>query len=33
MVLIVWSLDLQLALQSVPITSKVASCSRYNIMW
>ena len=39
-VVIVWWLDLQLPVQSVPITTKVVSsnpimtlCTRYNIMW
>ena len=39
MVVIVWYLDLQLPLQSVPITIEASSnpakatCTRYNIMW
>jgi len=40
MVVIVWYLDLQLPMQSVPITNNVVSsnsayvrCTRYNIMW
>ena len=39
MVMIVWQLDLQLPMQSVPITTEVVSlnltqvrCTRYNIM-
>jgi len=39
-VVIVWLLDLQLPLESVPITTNVVSsnhaqtrCTRYNIMW
>ena len=39
MLVIVWQLDLQLTMQSVPITTKVVSlnpaqtrCTRYNIM-
>ena len=32
MVVIVWLLDLQLPVQSVPITTKVAMCTRYTIM-
>jgi len=31
-VVIVWKLDLQLAVQSVPITTNVVRCTRYNIM-
>jgi hypothetical protein len=40
MIMIVWLLDLQLPVQSVPITTNVVSlnpahgeCTRYNIMW
>jgi len=38
MVVIVWLLDLQLLMQSVPVITNVwisvlARCTRYNIMW
>ena len=40
MVVIVWELDLQLPMQSVPITTNIVSlnsaqarCTQYNIMW
>ena len=31
--MIVWYLDFQLSVQSVPITTSFARCTRYNLMW